>query len=287
MLKYLRCFSVLAVSFSLIFSGCKKSEKAAGEDVDPGDGGHKEKKYELVWSDEFDGTTLNTDKWNYETGTGFGNQEKQFCTDREKNIRVEGGNLIITAFKEDYNNCSYTSGRINSKKKGFVKYGKIEARINLPSGRGTWPAFWMLPEVGYWPRYGEIDIMEHVGSDPTMISHAIHTEKKNGMNGAPWQNKQYIEGVEGQFHVYSVEWLEDFDNGDDCIIFSIDGKESSRLYQPRISDLSTWPFIDNFYVILNLAVGGSWGGQIDDSIFNNPAKPIEMKVDYVRMYQKK
>lgn len=264
----------------LLLIGCSKSSDDLIEDSG------KEKEYELVWSDEFEEPKLNTDKWNYEVkGGGFGNQEKQYCTDREKNVRVEGGNLIITAHKEDYERHSYTSARINSKSKGFIKYGKVEARINLPSGRGTWPAFWMLPEIGYWPRYGEIDIMEHVGSDPKMISHALHTEKRHG--GNPWQNKQYLDNVEGEFHIYSMEWLEDYDNGDDCIIFSINGKESARIYQARVSDLSNWPFIDNFYVILNLAIGGTWGGQIDDTIFENPNKPVEMKVDYVRMYQKK
>ncbi|TZF86005.1 glycoside hydrolase family 16 protein (plasmid) [Pedobacter sp. BS3] len=277
-----RCFSIAAISYSLLFFGCGKSENSKPKDTD------KEKKYELIWSDEFDGTKLDTDKWNYETGTGFGNQEKQYCTDREKNVKVEDGNLVITAYKEDYNNCSYTSARINSKKKGFLKYGKIEARISLPSGKGTWPAFWMLPEVGYWPTYGEIDIMEHVGSDPTMISHAVHTAQKNGSNGQNWQNKQYPGVVEGEFHTYAIEWLNDYDDGDDCIIFYIDDKESTRLYQPHnINDLAVWPFTADFYVILNLSIGGTWGGQIDDSIFNNPAKPVQMKVDYVRLYQKK
>lgn len=267
----------------LVFAGCSKSKdvKTAEED-DP-----TPKKYELVWSDEFDGSALDLDKWNYAYGSGFGNQEKQFCTDRDKNLKVEGGNLIITALKEKYNNGNtdydYTSARITSKGKGFIKYGKVEARINLPSGRGTWPAFWMLPEVGSWPKYGEIDIMEHVGSDPTMISHAIHTNDRNGSKGNNWHNKQYLDNVEGEFHTYGLEWVENADDGDDCLIFTIDGKESKRIYQ-SVDDIDAWPFIREFYVILNLSIGGTWGGYIDDNIFSNP---VQMKVDYVRMYQLK
>lgn len=274
-------FVLVLIIGAVAFIGCSKSK-----DVKP-------KEYQLVWSDEFDGSALDLTKWNYSTGSGFGNQEKQYCTEnRQENVRVEGGNLIITALKEAYTppglstTYDYTSGRLTSKGKGFIKYGKVETRISLPSGRGTWPAFWMLPEVGSWPKYGEIDIMEHVGSDPTMISHAVHTQNKNGSNGTPWQNKQYINGIEGEFHIYGVEWLEDADDGDDCIIFTIDGKESARVYQ-GLDDINAWPFTRDFYVILNLSLGGTWGGTIDDSIFNNPDSPVQMKVDYVRMYQKK
>lgn len=270
----------LALLTVAVVSGCKKSAKPTDDDDSKPS---IPKEYKLVWSDEFDGSKLDLTKWNYDTGTGFGNQEKQFCTDREKNIKVEDGNLVITAFKENYNGASYTSGRITTKKKGFITYGKVEARISLPSGKGTWPAFWMLPEVGSWPKYGEIDIMEHVGFEPTMISHAVHTQNRNGMRGNNWHNRQYPGNVEGEFNVYTLEWLEKFDDGDDCMIFSINGKESSRIYQSS-QDVDNWPFNRDFHVILNLAIGGTWGGAIDDAIFNNP---VQMKVDYVRMYQKK
>ncbi len=271
----------------LVLSGCGKAGDPDPGDKDPEDTTPKE--YQLVWSDEFEGTALDLSKWNYTTGTGFGNQEKQYCTDRVENVRVEDGNLVIAALKESYappgstSTYQYTSARINSKGKGFVKYGKIEARISLPSGKGTWPAFWMLPETGSWPLYGEIDIMEHVGSDPTMISHALHTYHRNGSKGNNWHNRQYPGEVEGEFNVYTMEWIEDLDKGDDCIIFSINGKESARAYQ-NSEDIKDWPFTRDFHVILNLAIGGTWGGTIDDTIFDNP---VEMKVDWVRMYQKK
>jgi beta-glucanase (GH16 family) len=286
MWKRNKVFSVIMVC--LVLAGCKKSGDPLPEEEEPKDTTPKE--YQLVWSDEFDGTALDMTKWSYTTGTGFGNQEKQYCTERVQNVRVEGGNLVIAALKETYTppgpaatEYNYTSGRINSKGKGFVKYGKVEARISLPSGRGTWPAFWMLPETGSWPLYGEIDIMEHVGSEPTMISHALHTNNRNGSRGNNWHNRQYPGNVEGEFHVYTMEWLEDFDKGDDCMIFYINGKESARVYQ-NSEDIKDWPFNRDFYVILNLAIGGTWGGTIDDAIFNNP---VEMKVDYIRMYQKK
>lgn len=283
MKKGYRFFTALLGCSVLLAVGCKKTEKTV-VDEDPAPMPPKE--YQLVWSDEFEGTKLDMTKWSYNTGTGFGNQEKQYCTDKEKNVKIEGGNLIITAFKESYLGCNYTSGRISSKGKGFVKYGKVEARISLPSGKGTWPAFWMLPEIGGWPKFGEIDIMEHVGSDPTMISHALHTQNKNGSKGNNWHSRVYPGGVEGEFNVYTMEWLENFDDGDDCIIFSVNGKETGRAYQ-SLDNVDDWPFNREFYVILNLAIGGSWGGFIDDSIFDNPSRPVEMKVDYVRLYQKK
>ena len=143
--------------------------------------------YVLVWSDEFDGATLNTQNWSIEVnGSGGGNQEKQYYTDRTENLRIEDGNLVIEARKENYNNREYTSARINSREKRAFKYGKIEARIMFPKGGGTWPAFWMMgndySKVG-WPKCGEIDIIEHVGNQPRMASFATHTPYKNGTKG--------------------------------------------------------------------------------------------------------
>lgn len=234
--------------------------------------------FTLVFSDEFDGTTLDLSKWTVQSGYAA-NQEKEYYTAGNNNLRVEDGNLVIVARKEQaVSDRNYTSARINSKGKGFTKYGKIEARISVPSGAGTWPAFWMMPEAnvyGTWPKSGEIDIMEHVGSDPTMISHAVHTANKNGSLGNNWFNKQYL-NVENVFHVYSIIWQED------NIKFYIDDVKSVTLYRNLTEDYKGWPFDQNFYVILNLALGGTMGGTINDDIFNNP---VEMKVDYVRIYQ--
>ncbi len=247
------------------------------------------KEYKLVWSDEFDGSTLDTESWNYQIGgDGYGNQEKQHYTDRPENVRLEEGCLVIEARKEVYGKNSYTSGRINTKNKRSFAYGKIEARIQLPKGRGTWPAFWMLGanyDVYQWPRCGEIDIMEHVGKEPTMISHALHTFSKNGSNGQNWNARKYIDDIEEGFHTYTLVWEKDWDNGDDMLQFLVDDQVTATYYQPHGSDddYKAYPFNKEFFLIFNIAVGGTWGGTIDDSIFANP---VLMKVDYVRVYQR-
>jgi beta-glucanase (GH16 family) len=247
-----------------------------------------ERNYELVWEDEFDGATINPDNWNFETGgAGWGNQEKQYYTGRPDNARIENGHLIIEAKKENYQENSYTSARLTTKNKVFFTYGKVEARISLPPGQGTWPAFWMMPNksaYGGWPRSGEVDIMEHVGSQPTMISHAIHTQQANG--GRSWSSRGYYENAENEFHTYAVEWIDDYNNGNDAFIFYVDGVRTANVNQGNhmTSTYSDWPFDKDFYVILNLAIGGTWGGTIDDAIFSDK---LVMKVDYVRMYRQK
>ncbi len=235
--------------------------------------------YSLVYADEFDGTTLDLSKWNIQVGYAA-NQEKEYYTDGTNNIRVENGNLIISAKKENYvADRNYSSGRIYSKSKGYIKYGKVEARISVPSGAGTWPAFWMMPQssvYGSWPKSGEIDIMEHIGSNPTMTSHAVHTSLKNGSIGNNWFAKVYQPNMENNFHIYSIQWDQD------QILFFIDNVQTGTLYR-NFTDTSTgWPFDQYFYVILNLAIGGTMGGTVDDNIFNNP---VEMMVDYVHLYQ--
>lgn len=245
--------------------------------------------YTLVWSDEFEGTTLNSQNWTIEVnGSGGGNQEKQYYTDRTENIRIEEGNLIIEARKEEYNNRQYTSGRINSRDKQYFKYGKIEARIWMPAGGGTWPAFWMMgndySRVG-WPKCGEIDIIEHVGNQPRMASFATHTPEKNGTRGNNWSARVYMDGLEENYHVYGIEWLEDDFNGMDRIYFTIDGEQLAMTQESfeHVDENAYWPFNKEHFIILNLAIGGSMGGQVDDSIFDNP---ILMKVDWVRVYQR-
>ncbi|MFV0469874.1 MAG: family 16 glycosylhydrolase [Dysgonomonas sp.] len=238
--------------------------------------------YVLMWSDEFNSEAIDTQKWSFETGgTGWGNKELQFYTARSENAYIKDGKLIISALKEDYQGKSYTSARLITKDKAFVKYGKIEARIKLPQGKGTWPAFWMMPQesvYGSWPRSGEIDIMEHVGSDPTMISYAVHTQQKNGSKGNNWYSKIYPgETVEQNFHDYSIEWLED------RIVYSFDGEKQVTLWNNLLGDSNTWPFDQNFFIIINIAIGGNMGGTVDDGIFNSP---VQMEVDYVRIYQK-
>ncbi|MDR1683698.1 MAG: family 16 glycosylhydrolase [Candidatus Symbiothrix sp.] len=242
-----------------------------------------ERSYTMVWSDEFDGSALNTHNWNYEIGTGnwgWGNDEKQYYTNRQENIRVENGYLIIEAQKEDYEGSKYTSARITTKNKQDFTYGKMEARLSIPGGTGTWPAFWMLG-YGGWPSCGEIDIMEHVGKEPTMLSHALHTKNQNGTNGKNWSKRLYRNDAENTFHTYTLEWIDDEFAGYDLIRFYIDGQETGACQETLQTTATDWPFKAPFYFILNLAIGGNWGGpNIDDSIF-----PVQMKVDYVRVYQ--
>lgn len=245
--------------------------------------------YALVWSDEFDGATLNTNNWTIEVnGSGGGNKELQYYTDRNENLRIEGGNLVIEARKEEYQEWHYTSGRINSREKVAFKYGKIEARIMFPKGGGTWPAFWMMgndyKQVG-WPKCGEIDIIEHVGNQPRMASFAVHTPRKNGTYGNNWSSRSYLDGLEEEYHVYGIEWKEEDFNGMDRIEFYIDGIKYASVLEDanHVDDNNYWPFNKEHFIIINLALGGTMGGTIDDSIFDNP---VLMKVDWVHVYQR-
>ena len=246
---------------------------------------HKWGGYALVWSDEFNGTALDESIWNYNTGgNGWGNNESQYYTSRPENIRVTNGCLEIEARKEEYDKNHYTSARIFSKGKKSFLYGRMEARIKFPGGQGTWPAFWMLGESGSWPKCGEIDIMEHVGSIDNRASFALHTQEKNGMNGRNWHATKFFDyPLSNDFHVYGVEWCQEEEGGKDCIRFFVDGVEYATAWETQIGDHDTWPFYRPHYLILNLAIGGNMGGKIDDAIFNQ--KRI-MYVDWVRVYQR-
>lgn len=247
-----------------------------------------ERTYKLVWSDEFEGTTLNMDNWSYETGTGswgWGNNEKQYYTDRPENIRVGNGLLTIEARKENYEGMEYTSARIKTANKKDFAYGKIEARLKVPAGRGTWSAFWMLG-YGSWPRVGEIDIMEQVGYEPKIFHTALHTKDKNGMNGKNFTGSQTLtENASDKFHIITMEWVEKEISGYDRIRIYIDGVETTTFGEtPPLRDSDNWPFNKKFFFILNFAIGGNWGGiqGIDETIFQNP---VLYEVDYVRVYQ--
>ena len=265
----------------------------------------RERNYKLVWEDNFGGPALDESSWNIVGGIP-GNDEKQFYL-REQPL-VENGYLVITAKDmgplqkdEDGNDIPnsnpnwvegkrYTSYRINTQGKRFVKYGKIEASISFPSGEGTWCAFWLMPNesvYGGWPRSGEVDIVEHVGSIPNRVSVAAHTNNRNGnvgSQGSAWNQTKTYDNVADNFHTYGIEWIDDYQNGNDVLIFTFDGDVVGRYSQTSWmnSTWQDWPFDQNFYVILNMAIGGKFGGAepIDDSIF-----PVQMKVDWVRMYE--
>ena len=243
--------------------------------------------YQLVWEDNFDGTELDMNNWTYEVnGAGGGNGELQYYTDRSSNIRVQDGMLIIQALKDEYSGRQYTSARINSRGKKYFKYGKVEARISFPAGGGTWPAFWMMgndyKNVG-WPKCGEIDIIEHVGNDPRMLSFAVHTPEKN--TNRNWASRSYFDDVEENFHVYGIEWVEEEEFGCDKIYFTFDGKVCAKVSEAvsTINQNFYWPFNKDHFIILNLAIGGKMGGHVDDKIFDND---VLMKVDWVKVSQR-
>lgn len=240
------------------------------------------KDYEIVWSDEFNYTgTPDSSKWSYELGTGnggWGNNELQTYTNREENAYVENGNLKITAKRENYNGSSFTSARLVSRGKGDFKYGYFEMRAILPGGRGVWPAFWMMPTdsvYGGWPKSGEIDIMEYVGNRKDYILGTVHSEAFYGGNARGSQLK--VSGVEDGYHTYSLLW------DDSWMYFYVDGIQYHKIQNGKMSknNYKYWPYDQNFFVILNVAMGGNLGGNIGDEFSES-----SMIVDYVRVYQK-
>lgn len=238
-------------------------------------------KWKLVWSDEFDRPGRpDPAKWGYEKGL-IRNDEKQFYTEnRPENARVEDGHLIIEARKEEFQNAGFTSASVTSQGHATWKSGRIQVRAKLPAARGTWPAIWMLPtDIGKvpWPKCGEIDIMEHVGYDPAVIHGSLHSETYNHTKGTQRTATLKIPTFAGEFHTYSIDWSEN------RITMCIDGARYGEFERKESDSAAEWPFDKPFYLILNLAIGGSWGGQkgIDDAAF-----PQRMEVDFVRVYQK-
>ncbi len=243
----------------------------------------KKPKTGLLWSDDFDGDKLDRRNWKVYVGNGcpelcgFGNHELQYYTDEPDNIKLKDGKLLITALKQSKGLNHYTSAKILTKGRRSWKYGRIEVSARLPEGRGTWPAIWMLPErskYGGWPSSGEIDIMEHVGYKQGKIYGTIHTESFNHMYNTQKSDSVMLTDASEAFHEYAIEWREDridwFIDGEKYFTFNNSGKNSDD-----------WPFDRSFHLILNVAVGGDWGGKegIDDSIW-----PQSMEIDYVRVY---
>jgi len=240
--------------------------------------------WNLVWSDEFNGEgAADSNKWDYRIwNPGKVNDELQAYTDRLENSRQEEGYLTITALNDSTGGSRYTSARLVTDDKFEFLYGKVEARALLPGGRGSWPAIWMLGanigEVG-WPDCGEIDIMEYVGFNPGFIHGTAHAKNYYWKIDEQQTKQISVPDVEDEYHLYGIEWYED------RIDFLFDGKVyfTSIPKGGDVNDLDAWPFSLPHFIILNVAVGGGWGGQkgIDESAF-----PMEMKIDYVRVYQK-
>lgn len=276
---------LLLLSFVLV--GCRGSEDLTLVPLEPTDdalvqtldGG-----WVATWADEFNGTTIDETKWNFEiNGNGGGNNELQYYT--KENASLVDGNLVITAKKEAYLGKSYTSSRLTTKYKGDFLYGRIQVRAKLPSGRGTWPAIWMMPTAsmyGGWPDSGEFDIMEYVGYNPGYIHSTIHTDIYNGFEGTQVGHDYYLDGIEDDFHTYDLIWEPGYMRTyiDDDLI-------GEFRYSPYFNQAYTYdqvfPFDQEFFLILNLAIGGNWGGVqgVDESIF-----PQTFEIDYVRYYER-
>lgn len=232
-----------------------------------------------VWADEFnyEGKPDST-KWGYDIGnSGWGNEESQYYTDEIENAYVTGGNLIIETINEEYKGADFTSARLSTKNKGDWKYGKVEVRAQIPTGKGTWSAIWMLPTdnvYGGWPNSGEIDIMENVGYDPDKIHWTIHTEAYNHKINTQQGKSVSFTDVYDDFHIYGLEWYED------SLIFTFDDV-SYFTFQKESNSSDVWPFDQYMHLLLNTSVGGTWGGLqgIDTSAY-----PQQYKVDYVRIY---
>ncbi|MFT5753725.1 MAG: beta-glucanase (GH16 family) [Flavobacterium sp.] len=272
-----RCF-FLFCAFSLLLS-CSADEKQTVTTLD-----------KLVLQDEFniDGAP-DSALWNYDigkgpNGDGWGNNELQYYTDRPENIIVENGMLKITAIRELYMGSGFTSARITTKGKFEQQYGRFEARMKLPSGKGLWPAFWMLGnniDTVNWPQCGEIDIMENKGSQPITVSGALHgpvyTEDSSYIDSY-FVTKAYSftnSRVDTDFHIYGIEW------GPNYVNFYVDNVLYNQITPEKLTT-GEWVFNSNpFYMLLNLAVGGNFDGSPNsDTVF-----PQEMLVDYVRVYQ--
>lgn len=230
----------------------------------------------LIWQDEFNVQGApNPANWSYNLGrgdNGWGNNEAQYYTDRPENVKVEGGMLKITAKKEEFNGASYTSARLVSENKVAFKYGKIEFKAKLPAGGGTWPAVWMLGAnylTNPWPACGEIDMMEHKGNEPNKIHGTLHYPGRSG--GNPNTGTTTIANATSEFHVYKVIW------SPTKINFYVD--DQTTPYH-SVDNSTALPFNANFFLIMNCAMGGTFGGAIDPAFTQ-----ATMEVDYIRVYQ--
>lgn len=276
----MRTTGLWIVALACCVCGCQKEKKVAYQTVQNDRG-----TWELVWDEEFDYTGLpDSTKWSYDTVgnvDGWGNNEAQYYTvGRKENAYVSDGTLKITAIKEPTEGLDYSSARLITKGKGDWLYGRFETRAKIPAARGTWPAIWMLPTdwaYGGWPASGEIDIMENVGFDKDTVVASAHTESYNHVMGTQKNARFFSPTSYTDFHVYTLEWEKDEYRMymDDTLQFTF--KNEGTGYKE-------WPFDKPFHMLLNLAVGGNWGGMqgIDETAF-----PHVFEIDYVRVYQKK
>jgi beta-glucanase (GH16 family) len=256
---------------------------------------NRNKNYDLVWHDEFDGrngSLPDPKKWTYDLGGGgWGNQELESYTNRAENARIENGNLVITARKENYEGPDqiareYTSARLKTQGLFSQTYGRFEARIKIPSGQGMWPAFWMLGDnissVG-WPKCGEIDIMENVGKEPGMVHGSLHGPMTSGAATDLTSTARLSGGKDfaAAFHLYAVEW------DPDVVRLYVDETLYATFSASSVASTpataGSWVFDHPFFLVLNVAVGGNWPGPPDSTT----TFPQTMLIDYVRVYTAK
>jgi beta-glucanase (GH16 family) len=260
----------------IVLAAC--SQTPVDEVIDPPSG-----EWQLTWQDEFDGpanTAPDKTKWKYDIGGhGWGNQQLEFDTDRLANAHLDGqGHLVITAQREAYGGNDYTSARIRTQGLLDQKYGRFEARLKLPKGDGMWPAFWLLgsnlPTAG-WPGCGELDIMEQRGAEPAVIHGSAHGPGYSGANPKTARFVGQGAGFADAFHDLAIEWWP----GE--VHWFVDGQHYHSVRAIDMPDGQRWVFDDTaMFIILNVAVGGWFGGEVDDSIF-----PQSMTVDHVRVYE--
>lgn len=267
-----RTLLVAAVVFLTISSSCSSAEPTATPTPIAVPEG-----WTLVWHDEFDGDKISPENWTYDIGGwGWGNGEAQYYTDRSDNARLENGMLVIEARQEKLENSYYTSARLKSQGLQEFQYGRIEARIKVPKGKGLWPAFWMLGSSfngNNWPDCGEIDIMEYVGKDPDLIIGTLHGPGYSGALGISRWNRQTYD-IADDFHTYAIEWEANE------IRWYYDGEHYHTVTRDDVGERE-WVFDQPFFIILNQAIGGTLGGIIGlDTEF-----PTQVLVDYVRVYQ--
>lgn len=267
-----RLLAALAVMSVLASVSCRKTDLAT-QPTTPST---------LVWSDEFNGAAgspPDPTKWKYEVGTGWGNAQLEYDTNRTTNVALDGaGHLLITARQESYLGSAYTSGRINTRGLFSRTGGRFEARIQLPIGRGIWPAFWLLGDniasVG-WPSCGEIDVMEYRGQAPATVLGSAHGPGYSGGNSLTSSYSLPSGDFSQGFHVFAVEWTAS------RITWSVDGNLYKTITPSSLPSNGTWVFDHPFSILLNLAVGGTFVGSPDAStVF-----PQSMIVDWVRVYR--
>jgi beta-glucanase (GH16 family) len=236
--------------------------------------------WNLVWHDEFDGSAVDPKNWTYDLGgNGWGNAELEDYTNRPENVRLENGLLIIEGREEQYEGRLYTSARLKSQGLQEFQYGRIEARMKLPSGQGMWPAFWMLgndiDKTTTWPNSGEIDIMEFIGKTPDTLYQTVHGPGYSGARGIGGHVALTADTLRNDFHVFAIEWEPN------QIRWFVDDQQASQVTPAQIPAGTKWVFDHPFFIIMNLAVGGGWPGYPDSTtVF-----PQQLQVDYVRVYQ--